>query len=162
MATVSSDLSRRVFKRTNCKMEGEFSLDGQMLSALMELDGKKTMGAIADRMGLDMKAMQALVSRLIDIKLIEPVGETVATVNGAFFDYLRHQLSTAVGPIATILIEDGVNDIGHTLSRFPRKHAAELVELLSRDIQREDKRNLFKKNLLKYINENVITRIKND
>ncbi len=59
MATVPIDLSRRVFKRTNYKMEGEFSLDGQMLSALMELDGKKTMGGIADRMGLDMKAMQA-------------------------------------------------------------------------------------------------------
>ncbi len=83
-------------------------------------------------------------------------------MNNGFFDYLRHQLSTAVGPIAAILIEDGVNDIGHTLSRFPRKHAAELVELLSRDIQREEKRNLFKKNLLKYINEHVITRIRND
>jgi hypothetical protein len=162
MAAVSRDLSERVFKRTNYKMEGEFSLDGQMLSALMELDGKKTIGAIADRMGLDMNAMGGLVSRLLEIKLIEPVGETVATVNGGFCDYLRGQLSIAVGPIAAILIEDGVNDIGHTLSRFPRKNAAELVELLSRDIQREDKRNLFKKNMLKYINENVITRIRND
>jgi hypothetical protein len=162
MAAVSSELPEKVFKRTNCKMEGEFSLDGQMLGALMELDGKKTIGAIADGMGLDMNAMHGLVSRLLEIKLIEPVGATVAMVNGGFFEYLRHQLSTAVGPIAAILIEDGVGDIGHTLSRFPRKHAAELVELLSRDIQREEKRNLFKKNMLKYINENVLTRKRND
>jgi hypothetical protein len=128
----------------------------------MELDGKKTIGAIADRMGLDKNAMHHLVSRLLEIILIEPIGETVATVNGGFFEYLRHALSTAVGPIAAILIEDGVNDIGHTLSRFPQKHAAELVELLSRDIQREDKRNLFKKNMLKYINENLLTRKRNE
>jgi len=158
MAAVSSELSDRVFKRTNYKIEGEFSVDGQMLSALMELDGKKTVGAIADRMGLDMRAMHRLIFRLLEIKLIEPVVAAVPTVNGDFFEYLRHQLSTAVGPIAAILIEDGVNDIGHTLSRFPRKHAAELVELLSRDIQREDKRNQFKRNMLKYINDNVITR----
>jgi hypothetical protein len=162
MAAGSSDLSGKVFKRTNYKMAGEFSLDGQMLSALMELDGKKTVGTVADRMGLDMNAMHSLVSKLLEIKLIEPVGETVAIVNGEFFDYLRHQLSIAVGPIAPILIEDGVSDIGHSPSRFPRKHAAELVELLSRDIQREEKRILFNKNMLKYINEKVITRIRHD
>jgi hypothetical protein len=158
MAAVPGELSEKVFKRTNGKMEGEFSLDGQMLSALMELDGKKTIGAIAARMGLDLNAMHGLISRLLEIRLIEPIGEAVTTVNGGFFEYVRQQLSTAVGPIATILIEDGVNDIGHTLSRFPRKHAAELVELLSRDIQREDKRNQFKKNMLKYINDNVLTK----
>jgi hypothetical protein len=158
MAAVSSELSDRVFKRTNYKMGEAFSVDGQMLSALMELDGKKAVGAIADRMGLDMNAMSHLIVRLLEIKLIEPVGEAIATVNGEFFDYLRHQLSTAVGPIAAILIEDGVNDFGHTLSRFPRKHAAELVEILSRDIQREDKRNQFKRNMLKYLNDHVITR----
>jgi hypothetical protein len=158
MAAVSTELSDRVFKRTDYKMDGPFSLDAQMLNALMELDGKKTVGAVADKMGLDMNAMHRLIYRLVGIRLIEPVGAAVATVNGEFFDYLRHQLSTAVGPIAGILIEDGVNDIGHDLSRFPRKHAAELVELLSRDIQREDKRNQFKKNMLKYINDNVVTR----
>jgi hypothetical protein len=162
MAEASNELSGRVFKRTNYRVEGEFSLDGQMLNALMELDGKKTIGDIADRIGLDMNIMGGLVTRLLEIKLIEPVSKAVATVNGDFFDYLRHQLSTAVGPIAGILIEDGVDDIGHTLSQFPRKHTAELVELLSRDIQREDKRNLFKKNMLKYINENVITRKRTD
>jgi hypothetical protein len=157
-----SDLSEKVFKRTNYKMAGEFSLDGQMLSALMELDGKKTVGTVADRMGLDMNAMDSLVSRLLEIKLIEPVGETAAMVDGEFFDHLLHQLSIAVGPIARILIEDGVGDIGHSPSRFPRKHAAELVELLSHDIQREEKRNLFKISMLRYINEKVITRIRHD
>jgi hypothetical protein len=157
-----SDLSEKVFKRTNYKMAGEFSLDGQMLSALMELDGKKTLGTIADRMGLDENAMHGLVSKLIEIKLIEPVGENVPMVDGEFFDHLLRQLSMAVGPIASILIEDGVSEIGHSPSRFPRKHAAELVELLSHDIQREEKRNLFKISMLKYINEKVITRIRHD
>ena len=36
-----------------------------------------------------------------------------------FFEYLQAQLSLALGPIAEVLIEDALNDLGHQHTQFP-------------------------------------------
>ena len=66
---------------------------------------------------------------------------------------MKEQLSLAVGPIAEIIIEEEMADLGYDPLKFPSKRAAELVDLVSREIQREDKKNLFKQNMIKKIKE---------
>ncbi len=70
-----------------------------------------------------------------------------------FFDYLRNELSLAIGPIADIVLEDGIDELGLDISRFPSRRAAELVDLLAREIRREEKVTLFKQHLLNKIRE---------
>ncbi|MBW2357715.1 MAG: hypothetical protein JRF21_03180, partial [Deltaproteobacteria bacterium] len=70
-----------------------------------------------------------------------------------FLDFLNAQLALSIGPIAEVIIEDTVDDLGHSLSKFPSHRAAELVDLLSREIQREEKRGIFKKNMVNKIRE---------
>jgi hypothetical protein len=149
----SVEISFMVFRRVKKNDAGEFSLDGQMLSVLMELDGKKNVAAVAKAMSFNMSAMRKNVSRLLKLKLIEPVENAVSNLDRDFFDFLKDQLSLAIGPIAEFVIEDAVGDLGHALSRFPSHRAAELVDLISREIKREEKRNAFKRNMVGKIRE---------
>ncbi len=149
----SGEISFMVFRRVTRDDAGEFSLDGQMLSVLMELDGKKNVAVVAKNAGLSMGIISRAVSKLLELNLIEPVEEAISRLDEDFFDYLKSQLALAIGPIAEVIIEDVVADLGHSLSQFPSYRAAELIDLISREIQRGEKRNSFKQNMLNKIRE---------
>jgi hypothetical protein len=149
----SGDISFMVFRRVTRDDAGEFSLDGQMLSVLMELDGKKSFAVVAKNAGLSMGIIRRVVSKLFKLNLIEPVEEAISRLDEDFFDYLKSQLAVAIGPIAEVIIEDVVIDLGQSLSQFPSYRAAELIDLISREIQREEKRNSFKQHMLNKIRE---------
>jgi hypothetical protein len=153
MSILSGDISGLVFKRANRRDLGEFSLDSHMLSVLVELDGKKRLGSVAKRVGLDMGTVKRVIFRLLKLKLIKPQGKSVSVLTRDFFDYLHVQLSLALGPIADVLIEEAVTDLDESKSEFPGQRAAELVDLLAREIRREGKRIIFQQNMVKKIRE---------
>jgi len=153
MDVSTGDISALVFRRVVREDMAEFSFDGQMLGVLLELDGKKSLGEIASKGGLMMSDIRVVVGKLLELELIEPTEQAVSVLDGDFFGYLNDQLTRAVGPIASVLIEDSVADLGHSMSRFPSHRAAELVDLLDRQIQREEKRITFKQNMVQRIRE---------
>ena len=147
------ELFLMVFRRVIRDDLEKFSHDSRMLVVLMELDGKKNMAVISENMGMKMSAMREVISKLLLLKLIEPVDRAIPILDKEFFNYLNIQLTLAIGPIAGILIEDAVADLGHSISRFPRNRAAELVNMLAKQIQREDKGTHFKQNMVVKIRE---------
>jgi len=149
----SDEMFVMVFRRVMRDDLEEFSLDSHMFKVLMELDGKKSLAAVTEKIGLNMGNIRRVISKLLELKLIEPIQSTISTLDKGFFEGLCAQLSLAVGPIAEILIEDAVTDLGHSLSQVPDYRAAELVDLLAQHIQREDKRIDFKHNMVKQIRE---------
>jgi len=154
MMISTGKLLKLVFRRVNRKDLGEFSMDSHMLGLLMEVDGKRSLNQIAQSRGWKLGDIQNAIVRLLELKLIAPVQQAnVVTVDEDFLDYLRLQLSHAVGPIAEILIEDAISDLGHPRERFPANQAAELVDLLAKEIQREDKAMQFKKNIVDKIKQ---------
>ena len=102
---------------------------------------------------MNLPALRDVVSRLAKLGLIESIAAAVPSIDKDFFDFLNAQLSLAIGPIAAVIIEDAVADLGYDLGRFPCHQAAELVDMLSREIQREDKKSAFKMNMVKKIKE---------
>ena len=153
MDVMSGDLSALVFKRVPAQNLGEFSLDGQMLSILMEVDGRQSMGAIARKLGLSPGAIRPVVSKLLELGLIEADENALSILDGSFLKYLKEELALAVGPIAEVLIEDAAADLGYTPERFPAHRAAELVDLLARQIRREEKMTVFKQNMVDMMRE---------
>ncbi|MHA1509322.1 MAG: hypothetical protein ACTSO6_11530 [Promethearchaeota archaeon] len=149
MDILSGEISSMIFERVVKHDIGDFSLDSQMLSVVTELDGKKSLGIIAKKTGFSMGVMREVVSKLLRLELIEPIEDVVSEVDELFFSYLKEQLSLAVGPIAEIIIEEEITDLGYDPLKFPSKRAAELVDLVSREIQREEKKTLFKQNMIK-------------
>jgi hypothetical protein len=153
MKITSGEFATMVFKRVDKNDLGEFSIDSQTLNVLMSLDGSKTVTSLAQEKGMSIGTLRDTVTRLLELKLIEPNAAAIPIIDGDFLTYLIQELSQAVGPIAQILIEDAVVDLGNDLNRIPAHRAAELVELLAPEIQHSEKATLFKQNMISKIKE---------
>ncbi|MGA2463848.1 MAG: hypothetical protein ABSH06_05780 [Thermodesulfobacteriota bacterium] len=151
MDILLGDISHLIFKLVVINERGEFTLDNQMFRVISELDGKKTIGTIAQNMGIDVKTMKEITRRLLDIGVIVPTDDTIPMFKEEFFGYLTGQLSLAIGPMAEVLIEDAVATLGCDRSQFPKHRAKELIDLLAPKIYREEKKSVFKQNLTKKI-----------
>ena len=149
----SSEISSTVFKRIVRDDIGEFPLDHQMLAVFMELDGKAPLSRIARKTGLNMSTMREIIAKLMQNGLVEKVDKEIVTLDKDFFDFLVSHLSLAVGPIARVLIEDEVQNLGHEISRFPGNRVAELVDNLAQEIRRKEKKAVFLKMLATKIHE---------
>ena len=147
------DWTAMVYRRLQRDDLGEFAMDSRMLTVLMDLDGQRSLAQIAQSRGISTQALQAIIARLLDLDLVAPVETAAASLDADFISFLRMQMSQAVGPIAEILLEDAVYDLGHELDRFPANQVAELVDYLAREIQRQDKAIVFKQNVLLKIRE---------
>ena len=153
MDVLTGDISSLVYRHVVKNDLQNIALDGQILQVFLYLDGKKNLGQVARSVGMNMTDMRDAIARLIDLDLVETVQRNISSPNRDFFDYLNSQLANAIGPIAGVLIEEEIVEMGHSLSQFPRTRVAELVELLAREIQREEKKTLFKKNMLAKIKQ---------
>jgi hypothetical protein len=132
---------------------GQVSLDSQALTFFVEVDGQKTVAEIADKCGLAPDEVREIVNRLLEAALVEPLQARAAVVDRQFMKFLQRQLSVAIGPIAGVIIEDTLADLGLRIDAVPTHQAPELVELLAREIQREQQRIEFKQSMVKIIME---------
>lgn len=153
MDVLSGDISAMVFRHTVRDYGKDFSIDSRLLKVFLELDGKRNVGMIAQKLGVEPGKLKAIIAKLMDLNLIELDISEKSILGKDFFDFLQKQLSLALGPIADVLIEDEVADLGHDMSNFPRSKAAELVDLLAKEIRREDKKAAFKLNMVNKIKE---------
>jgi len=148
MPIPSGDLSSTRYRRVVRNDVGEFSLDGHMLAVFMELDGEKTLREVAHKVGIEPPSVADAVAKLFELRLVESVQEAILPVDGAFLRDLIAEFSLAIGPVAGVVVEDAVMDLGHDLSAFPSNKTAELVELLAQELQRESDKLTFRKNML--------------
>jgi hypothetical protein len=132
---------------------GRLHLDGKTLSALMMMDGQKTLGQVAQETGILLAGIRQIISKLVQLRLVERIEKTVSIVDQEFFDFLVFRMSLAVGPLGEIIVEDGLEDLGFNRDNFPSFRTAELVNHLSREIQREEKCHEFKQVMLRKIRD---------
>lgn len=132
---------------------GKLSLDGQMLSVLMNLDGKMTLGQVAQKVGISLSDIHPVISQLLNLSLVERVEQAVSVVDQEFMAFTITKMAMAIGPLGEIIVEDGLDDLGFGKTDFPTERVAELIIVLSQEIQREDKRIEFKQAMLTKIKE---------
>lgn len=143
-----SEMANMVFKHMLPDGFFEFKCTSHMLKIFMMLDGTTNMAAISQKTAIPMKAVSEAISQLQDLKLVVTTNEGGAFLDHSFLSYLRAQLSIAVGPVAEILIEDAIKDLGHHIDLFPTVKSADLVVALAKDIQREDKKLEFQRKMI--------------
>jgi hypothetical protein len=145
----TGNISSVIIKRVLDSDIGEVSLDSQMLNVLMHIDGARNLGEISQLMKVDMQSLKETLQRLDRLNLIEADVTTVPTLDKGFFDFLAEHLSIAMGPMAEILIEDEIRDLGVDRNKIPSHLAAELVDTLAREIPRDEKKVKFQQTMLK-------------
>lgn len=153
MNIFSGDFSALVFKGLVKDNLDEFSIDTQMLKVLTHLDGRKNLASVSRAVNMDMKILQEVLTRLYSVNLIVKVDKSVPMLNKEFFNFLVAQLSFALGPIAEFLIEEEIREFGDDPAKVPRRRAAELVNLLARQIPRKEKRVAFQQAMALKIKE---------
>lgn len=153
MVDLNGDISNLVFRQVLKNDVGDISIDGQLLGIFLELDGEKDLNAVARKGKLSLGEMRAVISKLLGMEIIELVDKQEAFLDRDFLDYLSRQLAEAVGPIADVLVEDHVAESGFRLSNVPVSQAAVLVDALAREIQREEKKEVFKINMVEKMKE---------
>ena len=151
MDILSDDITSLVFKRAINVDSGNVSLDGQMLNVLSKLDGRKNLGMISQEIGVNMSAIRPVISKLVKLKLIDAVEDDIPVFDKEFFVFLTDQLSIITGPIAQVMVEDVIRDMAQDSSEIPMNRAAELIEMLSRQIPDEQKRTSFIQTMLERI-----------
>jgi predicted transcriptional regulator len=143
----SGDISSMVFRRTAANKLGDFSLNRRTLNVYMELNGEAALWQVAEKSGINLATMRELISNLLSIGLIERVQKDIVRLDGDFFRYLVSQLSLATGPIASVLIEDEIHDMGYEVDQFPGYCVTELIDGLAAQIRRDDKKAIFIENM---------------
>ena len=153
MDLASGDISALVFKPVVRDDLGNFSLDGHMLSVLMALDGEKTLGQIAQQANLNMATIRDAVRKLFELKLVEIIRQDIQFLDQDFTSFLISEMSLAIGPLGEVIVEDGIEDLGYSKTTFPTNRVAELINMLAREIQRDEKRTEFKQSMVNKIRE---------
>ncbi len=142
-----NELSELVIKRSD---EGDLSngsLDIQSLNILMMLDRPKTIENATKESGYELEVVEEKLILLIKDGLVEVTDGKSKILETGFINYLKAQLTKAVGPLAAILLEDVAYDVGYEINYFPTSHAAELFSLLTEEIQRGDQAAEFERNV---------------
>jgi hypothetical protein len=153
MDVLSGNISTMVFKQVVTNGQSDITLDSSFLNVFLGLDGKKNLGIIAQKTGLNIDEVRNAIFKLLQLKLVESAAEDILMADDDFFNFLNTQLSLAVGPVAEILIEDEIANMDHGISKFPAFRAAELVEILAMTIEREEKRSAFKLGMVNKLKE---------
>jgi hypothetical protein len=151
MGDLSSDISDLIYRRTVSALKGQVSMSGKMLELLMLLDGRTSLRGVAQKMNIRMSDMRSYISKLKAYGVIEEVQERIAMLDPKFFGYMAGQLSRIAGPIAQVMVEDAVLEISGGTSNIPQNKAAELIELLGRQIPDEIQRVEFIQNMLQKV-----------
>lgn len=77
---------------------------------------------------------------------VEPKSEAIDT--DVFLGFTIARLSKALGPIAEVVVEDEILDMGENRGSFHMERAAELINILARQIPREDRKIEFQKAMM--------------
>lgn len=102
---------------------------------------------------MNINDIRPVVVKLVEARLIQRVTQAVASVDKEFSDFLTARMSMAIGPMGPLVIEDNLEILGFAKRPLPVRQAAELINLLSREIPREEKRIEFKQAMLQKIRD---------
>lgn len=142
---------RKIFRRLQCSGRNGLKLTGTALNVLLELDGKSSLDHVALRSGLAFADIQAAVAILLQQGLIEPVQPVVPMVPAAAISKIQACIIKAVGPVGEFLLDEKMEDLGHSAEKFPLQRLPELVETIAREIQRPDVSLAFKRQMIELI-----------
>ncbi len=119
------------------------------------IDGHVSAGEIGTLLGVDDYEAVRRLYRLRMAGLIElatPQAPAAAParqlVGPQFFQAFTTAVAAALGPLAEIIIDDAVEDLGFTRSTLPRDAIASLAERVSAEIRDTDKRVRFQQTML--------------
>jgi hypothetical protein len=135
----------------------QVTIDAADWQLIAVLDGQRTAADLCVELGVEDIDLARALYRLKMHGLIEmtaaqaPQPQQRALAGPGFFQALNTAVAGALGPLAEIIIDDAVEDLGFTRATFPRDAVASLAERISAEIREPDKRVRFQQTMLQML-----------
>ncbi len=145
-----------VFCLSKDKSPAEVTLRSADWAVITQIDGQKSVGAIAEILALSIDEALAQFAVLKNKGLITFLAvdkEPEILVPGSFFTNLESELTRLIGPVAPLVIEDVIWSMEVTEEELQLNRAAELIEAISDEIADEKKKLIFQQKMLLLIKE---------
>ncbi|MBD3288509.1 DUF4388 domain-containing protein [candidate division KSB1 bacterium] len=123
---------------------------------ITQINGVRTVSDIVDLTGNDEFEIAKTIYNLILSGLIQEKAThrtQTTNVTTSFFETLEQELIDAIGPMASIIIDEAIEKFGADRSVFPGSKVPALVEKVSLEIKDEAKRLNFSQNMIRSLNE---------
>jgi len=141
-----------VFKLSSKRAPDEVRLKHDSWSVLSQIDGKKTVGDISDELKMGEYDTARNLYKLFSSGLIEvataPQRKAKKIVDGGFFDLVEKELAGIIGPVAPVILDEEIKDMGEERNSFPVEKVSLLVEKVSGEIADDTQRIAFQKTTL--------------
>ena len=154
MDIISPGRPKMFFRKVTPADSHEIQLNADMIRLLMVIDENKDLLQISNEAGMDISMLNHILTKLLKLKLIEPVEKKTQFLSEKFIEAMKTNLSQAVGPMAHIIIEDTVAEMELKMSEIPGHQAAELISNIAREVPEENNQIEFKKTMIKIMKKN--------
>ena len=129
------------------------SIPGDQWKVLALCNGSKRISDIAASLQWDIFKTSKTIFQMVQNGLLERAGEVLEeqkplqkrSVNGDFFPFVENALKKLMGPIAPIIIDDIIAEIGESKESFPQEMVDKLLESIVAEIPDMAKRAEFTK-----------------
>jgi hypothetical protein len=129
------------------------SLNADMIRLLLVIDERKSIYQISAEAEMDAATLKRTLGRLLEQGLIEPIQRDSLPLDHTFLHAMRLNLSRVIGPMAEILIDDVIAEMGLNPSHIPADQAAEIINRLALEIPDEPSQIQFKKSMVPILNK---------
>ncbi len=156
MGLSAKKVSAMIFRRVSSRGAEELASDPVALQVLRLLDGKRDLAAVSREAGLGFADAVKVITKLCKMKLAESAGvnpRSKKMVDGDFIKHVTANFSLAVGPIAHVMIEDTLAELGCTPDAIPESMVENLVYRLAEVISENDRCTEFKSAMQPWIEQ---------
>ncbi|MGO8988020.1 MAG: DUF4388 domain-containing protein [bacterium] len=131
------------------------NINADQWNVLALCNGTKSVTEIAGTLNWDefktSKAILQLVQLGLLVKAEGPRPPEKKLAGETFFVRLENELKKAVGPVASVIIDDKLNELGMTTASLPQDQAQPLVEALSEEIPRDAQKKEFIRVMMEFL-----------
>lgn len=138
-------------KSLNSGRAGEFTLDGDTMHIFFSINEGKPASKIVEETGLEPQKVAFLLSKLIELGLLEKYEPKSIYLGADFFSALELNLKKAIGPMADILIEEALEESGLSKDKLKVENGAAILRAIAAEITDNNTKQLFIRIMAEYL-----------
>jgi hypothetical protein len=142
---------KKTFRRVRRSGGNDLKLSGIALNILLELDGESSLDQIVLRSGLTHAEAQNALAALVKQGLVEAIEPAEPVIPAEIFSRIQSSIAKALGPVGEFLLDEKMEDLGHSIEEFPIHLLPELVEDIAQEIRRPEISLSFKRQMIELI-----------
>ena len=144
-------LSNLVIRYTRKDFSGKRPFNMIILKVLYAIDGKSTINDISQKLRLEIDPLKKIIQYLHRLGLVEFVEKAV--MDSYFLEFLCDEFTNVVGPVADLILEEVIENMGYNRASFPKSEIINLVQNLTLECDDGPEKEIFIQTILEKLSE---------